>query len=1046
MTPLRPILLSVVLLICSPAMMQGEEPSPSSQQKAPAATPEYSPMFVEDMVAAARDGDPQRGALVFASPKFACIACHKVGEHGGRVGPDLSKTAPTRPQQHLVESVYWPRRHVEKEFMTHTVVTEDGKILKGYLKEETDLQLTLLDPANDQTTAIALDDIDERKAGETLMPEGLTAQMSRLQQQDLLCFLLSLERDGGISAENVAGIFKHAALHAHGPAKFTYDFAPQVPQHWSHHVEAINAHRLYDFYDKQADYFRLQSPVPPLLSEYPGLEGEGGTDEFRKVAKEVDPRWNETDIRPVLSGIFRADGIEVPRGVCVRLGENGDFGACFNPETLCYDAVWQGKFLDFPGARRGFMDGLKPGGQLLEKPDCNKLGEDFKYHGFYRNGNRVIFAYRIGNVEYLDAPWAEDGKFQRTVAPAEHDPLRHLIHGGPAYWPEEIVCPVEIGNGQPYAVDTIHLPFDNPRNDLLFCGGVAFLPEGAALICTMQGDVWRAEGYAFPSREVRWRKVAGGLHQAQGIVVGDDGVFVLGRDQITRLHDLNGDGEYDFHECFCNSYDISTFGHDYTLGLDRDADGNFYTASTKQGLLKISRDGKNVTVLATGFRNPDGIGVMADGTVTIPCSQGNWTPASMICAVRQTEVPAGQTPFFGFGGPRNGLPPQLPLVYLPRGQDNSSGGQIRISSDRWGPLKDLMLHFSYGMARHYLVLTDEVGGQIQGAIVPMVGDFRSGIHRGQFSPHDGQLYVAGQGGWGAFAMDDGCFERVRYTGDAVQLPIGFHLHESGIRVDFSEPLDQKIASQVANQFAQCWNYRYSAAYGSPEFSPSHPGTPGHDTLVIQSAHVLENGRSLFLEIPEIQPVNQIHLRLRIDDRQPQTLFITAHQLDQPFSRFPGYKKVDKVIQPHPIIQDLAFQTKRVPNPWRHKLENARKLTLRTAGNLQFDQREIVAKPGEVLELTFENADVVPHNWALIKPGKLEAIGQLSNQLVSDPDAYPRQYIPESDDVLAYVDIVDPGKNSTIFFQLPQEPGRYPFVCTFPGHWSVMNGVLSVTAE
>lgn len=172
--------------------------------------------------------------------------------------------------------------------------------------------------------------------------------------------------------------------------------------------------------------------------------------------------------------------------------------------------------------------------------------------------------------------------------------------------------------------------------------------------------------------------------------------------------------------------------------------------------------------------------------------------------------------------------------------------------------------------------------------------------------------------------------------------------------------------------------------------------------------------------------------------------MTVHKLDQPFTDFAGYEPFEKVIRQHPIIADLALESNRVPNPWRTAIKGARKLTLKTSGNLQFASQNLKAKAGEVLQFTLSNPDTVPHNWALLKPGKLETVGKLSNLLVGDPDGYAKQYIPATDDVVAYVDIVDPGKSLTIFFKVPDEPGQYPYVCTFPGHWTVMNGVLTVT--
>ncbi|MEO8269936.1 MAG: hypothetical protein ABI557_09455, partial [Aureliella sp.] len=60
-----------------------------------------------------------------------------------------------------------------------------------------------------------------------------------------------------------------------------------------------------------------------------------------------------------------------------------------------------------------------------------------------------------------------------------------------------------------------------------------------------------------------------------------------------------------------------------------------------------------------------------------------------------------------------------------------------------------------------------------------------------------------------------------------------------------------------------------------------------------------------------------------------------------------------------------------------------------------------------------------------------------------PEAFARHYIPDSDLVIYYTDIVDPESQQTIHVRAPAEPGRYPFLCTFPGHWMVMNGTMIV---
>jgi len=1094
--------------------------SPASRQEQPqSGESRYVPELVARILAEAKaTGDARRGAEVFRAPQFACLSCHRVGGQGGTVGPELTAVADCLSPDQIAESVLWPKRQIKDEYVAHAVVTTDGKLYQGYKNSEDDRELALRDSATGDTIRIPKSEIEERRVAGTLMPDGLAEAMSGDQLRDLVRFLMGLNRKDGTAAEMLA--------HAHRPATFSFDRAPLRSEHWPNWQHPVNRDRLYDFYAKEAEYFMKQPSVPLLLPEYPGVDGgQLGHWGNQNEATWADNRWNETVLGTVQCGVFRGAGVTVPRGVCVRLGERGELSACFNPETLCYEALWQGGFVKFSSVRHGFLDGLIKDGTALARPEGRKPDRPFVYRGFYRNGKRVIFSYRIGDQDYLDAPWVENGRFTRTVAPAGEHPLSNLTRGGPAQWPQVMETRGTLGNGDSYVVDTVAPPFDNPWKSLMFFGDHDFFADGTALLCTMQGDVWRVEGLDVKLDHVRWRRVAAGLHHAQGLVIADgekgvgsllperpegccaqktpdpfitvqgqvyvlgrdqgekgvgsllperpEGccaqktpdpfitvqgqVYVLGRDQITRMHDFNGDGEMDFYECFTNAFATSPAGHDFICGLERDAAGNFYTVSGNQGLVRISPDGRRADVLATGFRNPDGLGLLQDGSLTVPCSEGEWTPASMICLVRgwafgrsgnenavERKPSEGETTnFFGYGGPRSGRPPDLPLVYLPRGLDNSSGAQVYGSSDRWGPLQGQLIHFSFGAGSHFLVLRDEVAGQPQGAIVPLAGEFLSGAHRGAFNPNDGQLYVTGMAGWGTYTPHDGSFQRVRFTGKPAQLPIAFRAHQNGVRVSFSEHVDRAIAEQPKNQFAQAWNYRYSAAYGSPEFSPRHPGMPGHDPLGVASAHVLSDGRSVFLELPDLQPVNQLHLHLRVDSGPAHDLFATIHKLAEPFTEFPGYRPVTKQIAAHPILTDMATSARSAPNPWRKTIRPARSIHIEAGKNLTFTTKSVTVRAGEPIQLVFKNPDVVPHNWVLAKPGTLERVGDLANKLVADPEAAVRHYVPRSEDVLVYSDVVTPQSSFTIYFQAPREKGRYPFLCTFPGHWMVMNGQMIV---
>jgi putative heme-binding domain-containing protein len=995
---------------------------------------DYDAKFGADLIADANQyGDARRGIPVFGSAKFACLSCHQVGPRGGTIGPPLTDVGKRLKPEEIAEALLWPKRHVKPEFVAWRFRMADGRTVQGYKRSVTAASIDVFDPTKQRIETLQKAEIEDQLETGTLMPEGLAAAMTPAQRRDVLRLLMDLGRTTGLENE---------VLPESAPAEFVHNRAPLDPSAWRLWQEPVNRDRLYDFYLKEALFFRSQAHRPHLLPAFPGLDG-GKLGHWGNQDEEVwkDNRWNSTDLGSLLCGIFHAPGgLVVPKAVCVRLGEKGELAACFNPETLTYDVVWQGGFITFSNIRHGFLDGLRPAGQILPKPQQNKPSQPFVYHGFYRAGARVVFAYRLGDVEMLDSPWVKDGKFERIVAPAAEHPLQSAIRGGPAQWPQGLKTAGELGPDQPYTVDTIKLPFDNPWKALLFISDHDFLPDGSALLATMTGDVWHVTGLNNELKDVRWRRFASGLNQPLGLVVAEGRIYVLGRDQITRLEDLNGDGEADYYECLSNRM-ITSPGHDFICGLARDEQGRFYTLSGKQGLIRISAGAKDVEVLATGFRNSDGLCRLNDGAITIPCSEGDWTPASMICLARPDEQ---SPPHFGYQGPKNGQPPSLPMVYLPRGLDNSSGGQAIVNDRRFGPLAGQIMHFSFGQGSQFLVLRDEVNGQPQGAIVPLPGEFRSGVHRGKVNARDGQLYVSGMAGWGSYTPDDGCFHRVRYTGKPAQLPKSLHVHENGLSISFVEPVDRAVISKLSNHFAQAWNYRYSSGYGSPELAPSHPGVVGHELVPIAGVHVIDE-RMLFVEIPDLQPVNQLHLVLQVDSGRPQEIIATIHRLDAPFSAFPGYSPTTKTIAAHPQAIDLALLGKTEPNPWakRGRLAVTTEIDIEAGKNLTFATRLIRVKAGERVQLTFNNPDVVPHNWVLVRRDSLSRVGDLANKLIADPEAVLHQYVPKTDDVLVYTDIVPPQQSFTMWFNAPREKGRYPYLCTFPGHWMVMNGEMIV---
>lgn len=478
---------------------------------------------------------------------------------------------------------------------------------------------------------------------------------------------------------------------------------------------------------------------------------------------------------------------------------------------------------------------------------------------------------------------------QKALQPADAPPapdLPALTAGGPANWPEVIVTKGEPGAGDgPYVVDTLTAPDKNPWNSFLRFGGLDFLSNGDMAICSVSGDVWLVSGIDDKLEKLAWKRYATGLFQPLGLKVVDDKIYVLGRDQITRLHDLNGDREADFYENFNNDAKVTLNGHAYVANLDTDPAGNFYYTkcgdNTEHGgtLLRVSADGSKLDVFATGLRNPNGAGVSPEGVVTEADNQGEWVPASRLDVVSAGEF-VGYQPM----SKRNPPPtdPGKPLVWMPQNVDNSSGGQTWVTSDRWGPFKGHMLHTSYGAAALLLVLQENIDGIDQGGVVRFPLSFASGIMRGRFNAKDGQLYVCGLKGWQTAGARDGAVHRVRYTGKPVNMPKGLHLHANGIRIEFTDPMDVELLEDLDSYNILQWNYLWSGAYGSPQFSVKDPGKQGYDTVEIKSAKAAADGKSVFLEIAGLGPVMQMQISLNLEDQHANEvrwdIYNTIHAL------------------------------------------------------------------------------------------------------------------------------------------------------------------------
>ena len=106
--------------------------------------------------------------------------------------------------------------------------------------------------------------------------------------------------------------------------------------------------------------------------------------------------------------------------------------------------------------------------------------------------------------------------------------------------------------------------------------------------------------------------------------------------------------------------------------------------------------------------------------------------------------------------------------------------------------------------------------------------------------------------------------------------------------------------------------------------------------------------------------------------------------------------------------------------------------------------EVVA--GHPVRIILDNPDAQPHNLLVLRPGSLRGIGREVDAMGTTKEAKARHWVPDSPKVLHVMAMVDPGGSGELRFIAPSRPGRYPFVCTYPGHWRMMNGVMTVRPE
>ena len=462
-------------------------------------------------------------------------------------------------------------------------------------------------------------------------------------------------------------------------------------------------------------------------------------------------------------------------------------------------------------------------------------------------------------------------------------------------WPEVFETRGELGEGDgAYVVDTLPLPPENPWNAWFRTSALAFFNDGRAAVTTYGGDVWIVDGIDADLDVLRWKRFAAGLFEPMGALVVDGKVLVTCRDRIVRLHDTDGNGEADRYESFFPDPDTTASFHSFSFDLQRDAQGFLYYAKSGQytdyalpgSILKVAPDGRSHEVYSTGLRTPNGMGMSPDGRPLVSDNQGNWIPASKV----SLSFPGAFHGVFrsintGGAGEQTRDTFDRPVIWMPQRLDSSSGGQLWVDDERFGPLSGRYLHTSFGKGWMYPLVIDVVDGVEQAAVWRLPFQFDAGLQRLRKNPIDGQVYAVGLSGWqGPGGGQDGCLQRVRWTGRDVPLLVGARSTSVGIELEFSGPLDAQ-ALDLERFRAKRWNYEWARRYGSAHWSVAQPGREGEDEVDVLALSLSADGRRLDLQLADMVECDQLVLDFRATalggEEIAEEVFLTVNRVPGP---------------------------------------------------------------------------------------------------------------------------------------------------------------------
>jgi len=611
-----------------------------------------------------------------------------------------------------------------------------------------------------------------------------------------------------------------------------------------------------------------------------------------------------------------------------------------------------------------------------------------------------------------------------------------------------------------------------PKQIVLEVGGLAFDDEGNLGVSTRRGEVWVIKNPSSASPD--FSRYAHGLHEPLGLAFRNGSFYSAQRGELTKMTDANNDGKADIYRNIYN-WNLNGNYHEYSYGPLFLPDGDMLVnlnlgwvgrgaseSKWRGWMLRISEDGK-MTPIATGMRSPAGLGFNAAGDIFYTENQGDWVGSGRMTHMEKGDF-AGHPEGLRWSG-EPGSPLSLtmediddtkdislyeyqevhdavkpPSVWFPHTLMGISTSDIAVVPQNFGPFAGQLLVGDQGHSKIMRVFQEKIEGVYQGICFPFVEGFSSGVLRMQWGA-DQTLFVGMTNrGWASTGKKLYGLQKLKWTGNTPFEMKSVVAQSDGFLITYTEPVDRRSAANPESYSVTDFTFKYHHLYGSPVIDQQQRTIfkveLAQDGL---SAKLLIEGmrEGYVYEIAAEKVKNQAG-NLLLHPKGYYTLNVIPDGDRIAAHDHSGHVDANTVLEEVELVSDKRITE--MPGSWLDGPDAS--LTMGTIPGMKFDQSDLSVQAGSKVKLTFNNPDDMMHNLVISAPGSIESIADAANKI--GLSGQELGYIPEHDQIIAHTNLLRPGSSDVIYFTVPDSPGDYHIVCTFPGHANTMRATLTVT--